>query len=68
MTAKSRRILGVAAALVLGVPLWIALAGHRVPAGQPPLVDLGNAGLQTLQDEFNRGADEVRVILLLSPT
>lgn len=41
-------------------------AGH-VPAGQPPLVEL-NSQAATLQAEFNRTSDHVRVLLLLSPT
>ncbi len=40
--------------------------GH-VPAGQPPLGELNNQAA-TLQAEFNRTSDHVRVLLLLSPT
>jgi hypothetical protein len=42
--------------------------GHRVPIGQPPLTELTNDSLDSLKAEFNRPADGVRIILLLSPT
>jgi hypothetical protein len=44
------------------------LGGHQVPAGQPPLGDLISGPLDTLKSDFNRNSDQVRVILLLSPT
>jgi hypothetical protein len=43
-------------------------SGHRVPAGQPPLAGLDIGSLSSLKGEFNRSADGVRIILLLSPT
>jgi hypothetical protein len=58
----------VAAVLVVVAVLLYALAGHQPPAGQLPLADLSASALPTLQDDFNQHADEVRVILLLSPT
>lgn len=47
--------------------IYFTAAGHA-PAGQPPLVVVDSQALLTLQAEFNRTADDVRVILLLSPT
>ena len=44
------------------------LAGHRVPAGQPPLAELTSGSLDSAKAYFNRTADGVRIILLLSPT
>jgi hypothetical protein len=44
------------------------LGGHRVPAGQPPLTELTNDSMDSLKAEFNRSADGLRIILLLSPT
>jgi hypothetical protein len=52
-------------AVVLGARYWIT--GHRVPAGQPPLADLTRGSLDSLKADFNRSADGVRIILLLSP-
>jgi hypothetical protein len=43
-------------------------SGHLTPAGQPPLADLTDASLNSLRDDFNRSPDQVRIILLLSPT
>lgn len=37
-------------------------------AAQPPLADLDGHTLAAFHDQFNRAADEVRIILLLSPT
>ena len=65
---KKRTVAIGIAVLVIVAALVYALAGHRPPAGQPPLADLTATGLPAFQEEFNRHADEVRVILLLSPT
>ena len=56
------------AAIVLLVGARFYLSGHQVPAGQPPLDDLNIASLDSLKSDFNQNADQVRVILLLSPT
>jgi len=42
--------------------------GSRQPQGQPPLANLTQETLQQLRAEFNRDADEVRIVLLVSPT
>jgi len=57
--------------LVAAVLVWYAhlyLGGHRAPAGQPPLRDLDAGSLFALKNDFNRSADGLRIILLLSPT
>ena len=41
---------------------------HNAPAAQTPLAFLDQASLETLRADFNRRADEVRIIVLLSPT
>jgi hypothetical protein len=56
------------ATIVLLVVARFYLGGHQVPAGQPPLGDLISGPLDTLKSDFNRNSDQVRVILLLSPT
>jgi hypothetical protein len=49
--------------------LWYFYLGPRnTPANQAPLAELNAGSLATFQAEFNRAADEVRVVLLLSPT
>jgi hypothetical protein len=66
MKTRTRTILVVLVLVVAA--LVFALSGHRVPAGQPPLHALNAAALSSLQQEFNHHPDDVRVILLLSPT
>jgi hypothetical protein len=55
----------LALTVVLGARYF---GGHRVPTGQLPLTELTNDSLDSLKAEFNRSADGVRIILLLSPT
>lgn len=59
--------------LVLLVVLAAALAWYRfapgdAPAGQPPLVALEANSLQSLRADFNHHVNQVRLIVLLSPT
>jgi hypothetical protein len=58
----------VVAVVVLALIARYYLAGHRVPAGQPPLAELSSDSLDSLKADFNQSADGVRVVLLLSPT
>lgn len=59
---------GVAVCAVL---LFLALYlyyGTKVPAGQPAVVPLTEANIEELRSSFNAVSDDVRIILLLSPT
>ncbi len=58
----------VVAVVVLAVIARYYFAGHQVPAGQHPLTELTSKSLGSLKDDFNRSADGVRIVLLLSPT
>ena len=60
-----RRWLWAVPALIVAVALWYNFAGSRTPAGQPPLAAMDLAALKA---DFNRAADQTRVIVLLSPT
>lgn len=65
---KSLIILGViviAGSLVFG---WHFYGGARVPSGQHPLVFLTSSNFDQLRTAFNASSDDVRVVLLLSPT
>jgi hypothetical protein len=42
--------------------------GERVPSGQPALVSLSAANFDMLRSSFNAASDDVRIVLLLSPT
>ena len=55
-------------ALVAGAFAWYLWGERYTPAGQPPLATLSAASLETLRTEFNRHADKVRIVVLLSPT
>jgi hypothetical protein len=44
------------------------LGNHATPQPQEALSDLNLQTLDSFKDRFNRDADQLRVILLLSPT
>jgi hypothetical protein len=58
----------VIAVVVLAVVARYYFAGHQVPAGQGPLAELTSESLGSLKADFNRSADGLRIVLLLSPT
>ena len=60
-------LVAVAGAIVLFVVYYLYL-GSTAPAGQQPLVRLGNANIDSLKESFNDSTDSVRVIVMLSPT
>jgi hypothetical protein len=47
---------------------YVRFATHHAPAGQPPLAYLDSGSLAALKDDFNRAANETRIIVLLAPT
>ncbi len=61
-------VFAVAVVVVLAVIAGYHFAGHEVPAGQAPLAELTSESLGSLKADFNRSADGVRIVLLLSPT
>lgn len=48
--------------------LFYLYAGSQVPSGQPPLQSLTPQNLAGLERAFNAAKNDVRVLLLLSPT
>jgi hypothetical protein len=58
----------VAGALALAGILFYFYGGHDVPPGQAPLANLTAETLPSIKDAFNAAKDDVRVLLLLSPT
>ena len=60
-----RKLWLVVLALIAGVALWYNFTGSVAPAGQPPLARMD---LAKLKGDFNRAADQTRIIVLLSPT
>jgi len=61
-------LLGTAILLALGAFAWMRLAPRIVPPGQPPLSMLGADSLPAFREVFNTHGDQVRVLVLLSPT
>jgi hypothetical protein len=57
----------VMSVVVLALLARMYFAGHQAPADEPPLADLTSDSLDSLKADFNRSADGVRIIILLSP-
>jgi hypothetical protein len=64
---KRRYILGILVALLLGALVYV-YGGSQVPPGQPPLRRITAQNVGEIKSEFNAARDDVRVLLLLSPT
>jgi hypothetical protein len=56
---------GIIATLVIVRYLWLA---KGTPPGQPPLTSLTRNNLDQFTHDFNREGNQVRLVLLLSPT
>jgi hypothetical protein len=65
---KKRYLLGGAIVIVLVAALLYFYGGSRSPSGQPPLQVLTAGNLSEIRNEFNGARNDVRVVLLLSPT
>jgi hypothetical protein len=69
---SARTKLAVAVAVVLtlaATALFVIKSGPgSAPSGQPPLVSLGPADISRFDADFNAACDQVRVLVLLSPT
>ena len=63
-----RRWMVLAALVCLALVFLPRFFTHNTPAPQPPLGFLNAASLETLRADFNRAADAVRIVVLLSPT
>ena len=64
-----RRALFIALPIVVAtVAAGYVLSSHETPADQPRLVALNSESLPAFQAEFNRAANGVRILVLLSPT
>jgi hypothetical protein len=61
-------IFAIVAALILCGVLSYFYTGHQTPEGQPPLANLVPQNFTALETVFNAAKDDVRVLLLLSPT
>jgi len=58
-------LIGIAAALLIVWYLWLS---KGTPPGQPPLTSLTQNNLDHFKNDFDAAGEEVRLVLLLSPT
>ena len=65
---RSRHIFGAVLTLALLGVLYYFYGGSEVPAGQAPLARLTPQNAASIADAFNASRNDVRVLLLLSPT
>jgi len=65
---KSLQIAAAGAIALLLAIGWYLWGPAKTPAGQPPLVALTPENFDQFQTQFNEASDNVRVVLLLSPT
>jgi len=65
---KQKYTIGMLVALLLLGALVYIYGGGQVPSGQPPLRSLTGQNIGEIKSEFNTSKDDVRVLLLLSPT
>jgi hypothetical protein len=64
---KRHYIVGAILVVLLAAGLYL-YGGGQTPAGQPPLQNLSVGGVGEIKNAFNAAKDDVRVLLLLSPT
>ena len=53
---------------IAGAFAYVRFGTHDAPAGQPSLAYLDAGSLADLKADFNRAANETRIIVLLAPT
>ena len=65
---KRQYITGAVIVALLVAAVLYLYGGGQTPAGQPPLQNLSAQSVGEIKNNFNTATDEVRVLLLLSPT
>jgi hypothetical protein len=65
---KRKYILGALVAVIVLAALVYFYAGSQAPAGQPQLSSLTAQNVVEVKNHFNMTKDDVRMLLLLSPT
>ena len=60
-------VVGILVALLAAAGLYL-YGGGQPPAGQPPLQNLSTKSVGEIKNHFNAAKNDVRVLLLLSPT
>jgi hypothetical protein len=64
---KRQYVVGAILVVLLAAGLYLD-GGGQTPAGQPPLENLSARGVGEIKNAFNAAKDDVRLLLLLSPT
>jgi hypothetical protein len=67
MTGRKYILAATVALLIMGA-LGYFYGGSQTPPGQPPLARLAVENVSQLRAAFNAAKDDVRVLVLLSPT
>jgi hypothetical protein len=65
---KRRYIVASLVALLLLAVFVYLYGGSQAPSGQPPLRSITAQKVEEVKNEFNAAKNDVRVLLLLSPT
>jgi len=65
---KRAYIVGAILVALLAAAGLYVYGGGQTPAGQPPLQNLSTRSVGEIKNHFNAANDDVRVLLLLSPT
>ena len=65
---KGKYIVGAVLVGLLAVAGLYLYGGGQTPAGQAPLQNLTAQSIGQIKNDFNASKDEVRVLMLLSPT
>jgi len=65
---KRKYIISMGVALLILGALIYLYGGSQAPLGQPPLRSLTAQNVGEIKSEFNTAKNEVRVLVLLSPT
>ena len=65
---KRAYIVGAIPVALLAAAVLYLYGGGQTPAGQPPLKNLSAQSVGEVKNEFNVAKEDVRVLLLLSPT
>lgn len=65
---KGKYILGALLGVLLVAALAYVYGAGQAPPGQPPLESVTAQNVADIKNQFNLSKDDVRVLLLLSPT
>jgi len=66
MKSKPGILIGLAGVAVLVV--YYLYGGSTVPEGQQALARLNSSNVASLQEEFNKSSNSIRLLVMLSPT